>query len=81
MFTTTLWRLTSHDPLHNLAFERYLFSSLGKKEAAVVIWRNSPAVMVGRTQNPGTKQIPSSFTATTSHYSDGSVAAEPSTTT
>lgn len=52
MFTTTLWRLTSHDPLHNLAFERYLFSSLGKKEAAVVIWRNSHAVMVGRAQNP-----------------------------
>ena len=52
MFTTTLWRLTSHDPLHNLAFERYLFDSLGQKEAAVLIWRNSPAAMIGRAQNP-----------------------------
>ena len=52
MFTTTLWRLTSHDPLHNLAFERYLFDSLGQKEAAVLMWRNSPAVMIGRAQNP-----------------------------
>ena len=52
MFTTTLWRLTSHDPLHNLAFERYLFDSLGQKEAAVLMWRNIPAVMIGRAQNP-----------------------------
>ncbi|MDO4915970.1 biotin/lipoate A/B protein ligase family protein, partial [Corynebacterium sp.] len=52
MFTTTLWRLTSHDPLRNLAFERYLFDSLGHKEAAVLMWRNNPAVMVGRAQNP-----------------------------
>lgn len=52
MFTTTLWRLASNDPLYNLAFERYVFGSLGQKEAAVLMWRNGPSVMIGRAQNP-----------------------------
>lgn len=45
-------RLTSTDPLANLAAEEALFRSRDDARAVLLIWRNAPAVVIGRHQNP-----------------------------
>ena len=44
--------LISTDPWTNLATEQYLFETLGADEHRLLIWRNSPCVVIGRHQNP-----------------------------
>lgn len=39
----------SHDPYYNMAMEEFLL--LHKKQEAIMLWRNSPAVIVGYHQN------------------------------
>ena len=38
------------DPWHNLAVERHLFETVANH--ALLVWRNSPCVVIGRHQNP-----------------------------
>jgi len=40
---------TSTNPYYNLAFEEYIFKNL--KEDVVLLWRNAPAIIVGKHQN------------------------------
>ncbi|OPL09738.1 MAG: lipoate--protein ligase [delta proteobacterium ML8_F1] len=40
---------TSTDAYYNLAFEEYIFKNL--KEDVVLLWRNAPAIIVGKHQN------------------------------
>lgn len=42
-------RNDSHDPYYNLALEEYLFREF--PEDCIMLWQNSPAVIVGRFQN------------------------------
>lgn len=41
----------SNDPRYNLAFEEYCFKYLPKDEDYVILWINSPAIIVGKNQN------------------------------
>ncbi|MFA9423050.1 MAG: lipoate--protein ligase [Sedimentibacter sp.] len=41
----------SLDPHYNLAFEEYIFKNLNSKEDFVLLWRNGPAIIVGKNQN------------------------------
>jgi lipoate-protein ligase A len=45
-------QLTSQDPWSNLATERVLFEHLGEDDHCLLLWRNSPCVVIGRHQNP-----------------------------
>ena len=40
----------SHEPYFNQAFEEYIFNTI-KEDDVVIIWRNSPAVVIGCYQN------------------------------
>ncbi len=40
----------STDPHYNLAFEEYIFKNLDKEDF-VLLWRNSPSIIVGKNQN------------------------------
>lgn len=41
---------TSHDPFYNQAFEEYVFDTF-REDDMLFLWRNSPAVVVGCSQN------------------------------
>lgn len=41
----------SNNPWYNLAFEEYCFKYLPKDEDYVILWINSPAIIVGKNQN------------------------------
>lgn len=41
----------STDPHYNLAFEEYIFKYLDSEEDFVLLWRNSPSIIVGKNQN------------------------------
>ena len=42
---------TCTDPAYNLAFEEYVFTQMRFDEPVLLLWRNAPAVIVGRYQN------------------------------
>lgn len=42
---------TSIDPHYNLAFEEYVFKNLNSDDDYVLLWRNGPAIIVGKNQN------------------------------
>lgn len=41
----------STDPRYNLAFEEYVFNSVLPDQTVLLLWRNSPSVIIGRFQN------------------------------
>lgn len=41
----------SNNPYYNLAFEEYCFKYLDRDEDYVILWINSPAIIVGKNQN------------------------------
>lgn len=41
----------SIDPYFNLAFEEYIFNKCKPNESYFILWRNSPAIIVGKHQN------------------------------
>lgn len=41
----------SIDPHYNLAFEEYVFKYLDSNENFVLLWRNSPSIIIGKNQN------------------------------
>ncbi len=41
----------STDPRYNLAFEEYVFKNLPLEDGYVLLWRNEPAIIVGKNQN------------------------------
>ncbi|MBC8588531.1 lipoate--protein ligase [Paratissierella segnis] len=41
----------SNDPWYNLAFEEYCFRNLPMEDEYVILWINSPAIIVGKNQN------------------------------
>lgn len=41
----------SIDPHYNLAFEEYVFKNLNSDDDYVLLWRNGPAIIVGKNQN------------------------------
>ena len=41
---------TSYDPFYNQAFEEYVFDTF-REDDILFLWRNSPAVVVGCSQN------------------------------
>ncbi|TJX14800.1 lipoate--protein ligase [Tissierella creatinini] len=41
----------SNNPWYNLAFEEYCFKNLPQDEDYVILWINSPAIIVGKNQN------------------------------
>lgn len=44
-------RNNSNDPFYNLAFEEYFFKSETIDDAVLLLWQNSPSVIIGRYQN------------------------------
>ncbi len=42
---------SSNNPWYNLAFEEYCFKNLPQDEDYVILWINSPAIIVGKNQN------------------------------
>ena len=44
-------RNDSNDPFYNLAFEEYFFKLEVINDAVLLLWQNSPAVIIGRYQN------------------------------
>ena len=44
-------RNDSNDPFYNLAFEEYFFKSETIDDAVLLLWQNSPSVIIGRYQN------------------------------
>lgn len=41
----------SYDPYYNLAFEEYFFKNEVADDAVLLLWQNSPSVIIGRYQN------------------------------
>lgn len=44
--------LSSHDPFYNLSFENYLLRNCSENIFYVLLWQNSPSVILGNFQNP-----------------------------
>jgi len=42
---------TSLDPHYNLALEEYVLKNLDQKEGFILLWQNTPSVIIGRLQN------------------------------
>lgn len=40
-----------HDPYFNLAWEEYIFKEIHKDEDILLLWQNTPSIIVGRNQN------------------------------
>ncbi len=49
--SVSVFDLTTTDPAFNLAAEEYVFSSLPRDRAYVMLWQNDRAVIIGKYQN------------------------------
>lgn len=45
------YKSNNYDPHYNLALEEYLFEKAGENDELFMLWRNRPAVIIGRNQN------------------------------
>lgn len=52
MLRRTLFRLNSLDPYVNLAIENWLMEAKPKNDIYLLLWRDSPCVVIGRHQDP-----------------------------